>query len=95
MSEVKLKHQVICSDCGNTSFLEDAEWCIHKLTLGIGTKECPQCHGCICHGETVDQIQERFNNNILSGKFIKVKKPIPTTNWTYQCKTIKEVEVTN
>ena len=88
-----IKHQVTCNDCGSTHFLEDAEFCIHHHTLGIGTKECPQCHNCICHGETSDQIQERFDRNIKIGKFIKAKKAIPTTNWQYQCKTIKEVEV--
>ncbi len=88
-----IKHQVTCRDCGFTSFLEDSDWCIHYITLKIGTKECPQCHNCICHGETPDQIQERFDKNIATGKFVKAKKPIPTTNWEYQCKTIKEVKV--
>lgn len=86
------KHQVKCNDCGLIHFLEDAEWCIHKHTLGIGTKECPQCHNCICHGETADQIQARFDNNIAIGKFVKADKTIPGTDWAYQCRTIQEVE---
>lgn len=90
-----IKHQVRCNDCGLTYFLEDAEYCIHKATCGIGTKECPQCHSCICHGETTDQIQQRFKNNIEKGKFVKVddftKRVYP--DWTYQCKTIKAIEV--
>ena len=88
-----IKHQVTCNDCGSTYFLEDALWCIHYFTLDIGTKECPQCHNCICHGETTDQIQARFDRNISIGKFIKADKSIPGTNWKYQCKTIKEVQV--
>lgn len=88
-----IKHQVTCNGCGFVSFLEDSDYCIHQETLGIGTKECPQCHNCICHGESKDQIEARFDRNISIGKFVKAKKPIPTTNWQWQCKTIKEIEV--
>lgn len=88
-----IKHQCVCSECGKSFFLEDAKWCIHKKNLGIGTKECPHCRSCICHGNTVPEIQARFNRNIRIGKFIKVKNPIPTTDWQFQCVTIKEVEV--
>lgn len=88
-----IKNQVKCNDCGLIHFLEDAEWCIHHFTLGIGTKQCPQCHNCICHGETADQIQARFDNNISTGKFIKAKKHIKGTNWEWQCKTIKEIKI--
>lgn len=86
-----IKHQTHCNDCGCTFFLEDAAWCIHKQTIGTGTKECPQCHSCICHGETQDQIQQRFANNIQNGKFIPCKEN--QMGWGYMCKTVKEVEV--
>ncbi len=88
-----IKHQCRCNDCKKYFFLEDALWCIHKRTIGIGSKACPHCGTCICHGETTEEIQNRFNRNIRIGKFVKVKKPIPTTNWSYQCKTIKEINV--
>lgn len=88
-----LKHSCRCNDCKQEFFLEDAEWCKHQLELGIGTKECPNCGTCICHGETPEEIQARFDRNIRIGKFIKTNKKIPTTNWDYQCITIKEVEV--
>lgn len=86
-----IKHQCICSDCGYTFFLEDAKWCIHYKTTGIGTKECPQCHSCICHGETAEQIQDHFKDNIVKGKFILAKPNV--FGWTYMCKTVKEVVI--
>lgn len=86
------KHQSRCNDCKRLFFLEDAPWCKHHYELDIGTKECPHCHNCICHGETVAEIQARFDSNIAVGKFIKVENPIPGTNWNYQCKTIVVVE---
>ena len=62
-----LKHQCTCNDCGKTFFLDDVDWCIHHQTLGVGTKECPpQCHSCICHGVTVEQIQARFDKYCIS-----------------------------
>lgn len=85
------KHQTTCNDCSNTFILEDAEWCIHRETVGKGSKECPQCHNCICHGETYDQIQSRFDNNIKVGKFIPCKEN--DMGWNYMCKTVKEVDV--
>ena len=88
------KHQCVCNDCGLTFFLDDVDWCIHKQTLGTGTKECPQCHSCICHGETVEEIQARFDRNISVGKFVKTNNELTEKfGWQYQCKTIKEVEV--
>lgn len=84
------KHQTKCNDCGKEFFLEDADCCIHKLTDGIGTKECPQCHNCICHGQTSDTIQKRFDSNIEKGKFVPCgKNPF---GWGYMCKTVKVVE---
>ena len=88
----KIKHSCKCNDCKKEFLLEDAVWCKHKIKLGIGTKICPNCGICICHGSTVKEIQVRFNRNIRIGKFIKVKKT-PNMNWDYQCKTIIEVEV--
>ncbi len=73
--------------------MEDAPWCNHKIELGIGTKSCPNCGTCICHGETADEIQSRFDRNVRIGKFVKVDKSIPGTNWTHQCVTIEQVEV--
>lgn len=84
-------HQTTCNDCGFTFYLESADWCIHYYTeSNIGTKECPQCHNCICHGQTTDEIQQRFSNNIEKGKFVKA--PPNQMNWEYMCKTVKEVE---
>lgn len=84
----------MCNDCGLTFFLDNADWCIHEQTLGIGTKECPQCHSCICHGETAEEIQARFDRNINVGKFVKTNNELTEKfGWQYQCKTIKEVEV--
>ena len=88
-----IKHQAKCNDCKKKFFLEDAPWCKHKSKLGIGTKACPNCGNCICHGETAVQIQARFDRNIRIGKFEKVDTPILGTDWTHQCVTIKEVEV--
>lgn len=85
-----VKHLVKCNDCGFKYFLEDANYCIHKSTLGIGSYECPQCHNCICHGETKDQIEARFQLKKDEGKFIK--SPI-NTNWDFQCTTVKEIEI--
>jgi hypothetical protein len=93
IEDAMIKHQVKCNDCGLVYFLEDAQYCIHKTTLGIGTKECPQCHNCICHGETADQIQERFRSNLAKGKFVPVEKGKGCEDWEFQCKTIQEVEV--
>jgi len=84
-----IKHQCTCSDCNNTFFLEDADWCVHYKTIGVGTKECPQCHKCICHGNTVEEIQDRFKDNINKGKFVLAKPNV--FGWTYMCKTVKEV----
>ena len=86
-----IKHQVTCSECGNVFFLEDAEWCDHYKNLGTGTKECPACRECICHGETVAEIRERFKRNRESGKFVKAE-PNPF-GWDYWCKTVKKIEV--
>ena len=72
-------------------FLEDAEWCIHQYTLKKGTKECPQCHNCICHGETVDAINDRVLSNIETGKFVPVGANV--FGWNFMCKTVKEVEI--
>ena len=89
-----IKHQCTCNDCKKDFFLEDALWCVHKKTAGIGTKACPNCGTCICHGETAEEIQARFDRNILIGKFVKAKHIIKNCgNWEYQCKTIREVEV--
>ena len=88
-----IKHQCRCNDCKKEFFLEDALWCKHKSKVDIGTKACPNCGTCICHGETAEEIQARFDRNIRIGKFEKVDKPIPGTDWTHQCITIKEVEV--
>lgn len=85
-----IKNQTQCNGCGKKFFLEDAEWCIHYYTLNKGTKECPQCHDCICHGESLDQIQDRFSNNIKQGKFIPVGPN--SFNWAYMCRTVKQVE---
>lgn len=88
------KHSCICSDCKKEFFLEDAEWCRHHKQLGLGTKECPNCGGCICHGETLEEIQTRFDRNIQTGKFIKTDNELTKKfGWQYQCKTVKEVEV--
>lgn len=86
-----LKHQTKCNDCGFEFFLEDADWCIHYYTTGKGTKECPQCHNCICHGQTSDEIQTRFDSNIKKGKFVECKPN--QMGWDYMCKTVKEVKV--
>lgn len=86
-----IKHQCTCSECGLTFFLEDAEWCEHYKNLGTGTKECPACRECICHGDTIEQIRQRFADNITKGKFVKAK-PNPF-GWEYMCKTVKEVQV--
>lgn len=86
-----IKHQTQCRDCGMKFFLEDAEWCIHAYTLKKGTKECPQCHNCICHGETVDQINDRVTSNILNGKFVPAGPN--KMGWEYMCKTVEAVEV--
>lgn len=88
-----IKHSCRCNDCKKKFFLEDAKWCKHKKELGIGTKQCPSCGSCICHGETVEEIQARFDRNISIGKFVKAENPIPETDWQWQCKTIEEVEV--
>jgi hypothetical protein len=87
---VKYKTQVKCNDCGLIYFIEDADWCIHYNTCEIGTKSCPQCHNCICHGETKDQIQARFTRNIKIGKF--VKSPVDSGR-QWQCKTLKKIRV--
>lgn len=91
ISNKSIKHQCICSECGNIFFLEDADWCEHHFRLGVGTKECTACRECICHGNTVEEIRDRFNKNIESGKFIKAKPN--TFGWAYMCKTVKEVEI--
>jgi hypothetical protein len=83
------KHQTRCNDCGYTFFLEDANYCIHYHTTSWGTKECPQCHNCICHGETADQIKTRFSDNLKKGKFILSIN----TEWAFQCKSVKEMDV--
>ena len=83
-------HICRCNDCKKEFILEDASWCKHKQKVGIGTKECPNCGTCICHGESAKEIQNRFDRNIRIGKFVKAKKKIPTTDWEWQCKTIKE-----
>lgn len=83
------KLQIRCNDCGFKFFAEDTEYCIHHKTEGIGSKECPQCHNCICHGQTADEIFDRFNSNIAKGKFV----PVKDKDWDYQCITNKEVEV--
>lgn len=88
-----IKHKCRCNDCKQEFFIEDAPWCKHKDELGIGTKQCPNCGTCICHGETINEIEARFHRNIRIGKFVKAKSPIPTTDWQWQCKTIKEVVV--
>lgn len=89
-----IKHKCRCNDCKKEFFLEDALWCRHKRECGIGTKQCPNCHTCICHGETTEQIQARFDRNIRIGKFVPAKFIIKNCgNWQWQCKTIKEVEV--
>ena len=88
-----IKHQCRCNDCKKLFFLEDAGWCKHRLVFGIGTKVCPNCGTCICHGNNVKEIEARFDRNIRIGKFVKAKKPISGTNWKWQCKTIKEIEV--
>lgn len=85
------KHQTECRDCGMKFFLEDAEWCIHYFTEDTGTKECPQCHNCICHGQTADAIEDRFQSNITNGKFVPAKPN--QFGWSHMCKTVKEVEV--
>lgn len=85
------KHLTKCSDCGREFYLEDVEWCIHALTMGLGSKECPQCHGCICNGETEDAIESRFDNNITKGKFVPCE-PNPF-GWNHMCKTVRVVEV--
>lgn len=87
------KHLCKCNDCKKEFFIEDAKWCKHKQKLGIGTKACPNCGSCICHGETVEEIEARFDRNIRIGKFVKVDQSIPGTDWQFQCITIKEVEV--
>lgn len=85
------KYQTKCNDCGLVFYLDDADWCIHRETIGKGSKECPQCHSCICHGETVYQIESRFDSNIEKGKFIPVgDNPF---NWDYMCKTVQKVVV--
>lgn len=88
-----IRHETQCRDCGFTFYLEDAEWCIHYHTEGKGSKGCPQCHNCICHGEKFDQIKDRFDNNIKVGKFIPCgDNPF---GWNYMCKTVKRVEVSD
>jgi len=85
------KYQTKCNDCKTIFFLDDADWCIHKKTLGIGSKECPECHKCICHGETKDAIEARFASNIEKGKFIPADdNPF---DWSHMCKTVKVIDV--
>lgn len=86
-----IKHQTKCNDCGFVFFLEDSDNCIHYHTEGVGTKECPQCHNCICHGLNAESIQQRFKENIQKGKFVPVKPNV--FGWTHMCKTVKEVDV--
>jgi len=86
-----IKHQVQCSECGNIFLLEDADWCEHYKNIGIGTKECTACRECICHGETFESIQKRFQDNINNGKFIRAEPN--SFGWEYMCKTVKKVEV--
>jgi len=88
MKQQTTKHQCKCNDCGLEYFLEDSVYCIHQSTLGIGSHECPQCHNCICHGQTRDQIEVRFQFKKDEGKF--VKSPIGC-DWDFQCTTIKEI----
>ena len=87
-----IKHKCRCNDCKKVFFLEDTKWCKHKEDLGIGTKSCPNCGKCICNGEPVEEIHNRFKRNIRIKKFIKVKST-SKTDWDYQCYTIQEVEV--
>ena len=76
-----------CNDCKIEFIMEDAKWCDHKIKLGIGSKTCPICNRCICHGDTVKEIQARFSDKINEGEFIKA----PHSN-NYQCWTIKKKE---
>lgn len=85
------KHQTHCNECGNKYFLEDAEWCIHYFTLGKGSKMCTQCHDCICHGETLDTISDRFTSNIEKEKFVPVG--VNSFGFGYMCRTVKKIEV--
>ena len=77
-----------CNDCKIEFILEDAKWCDHKIKLGIGSKACPICGLCICHGDTAQKIQTRFSDNLREEKFIKV----PHSIFDYQCWTIKQKE---
>lgn len=86
-----IKHQVDCSECNHTFFLEDAQWCEHRERLGVGTQKCPWCGECICHGNTIEEIRARFKKNRESGKFVKAKPN--SFGYEYMCKSVREVEV--
>lgn len=85
-----VKYQTKCKDCNFKFLLDDGIPCIHQLTLGIGSFECPQCHNCICHGETIDQISYRFKSKFNDGKFIK--SPV-NASWQFQCITVEKITV--
>jgi hypothetical protein len=87
------EHTAICSECKKEFVLESAKFCDHFVNLWIGSLLCPHCNTCICHGETVDQIENRFRNNVKVGKFIKVDPNKTPFNWKYMCKTVKEIEI--
>ncbi len=50
--------------------------------FGIGTKVCPNCNTCICHGDT---IQDRFNHKKERGDFIESNDP----DFDLHCWTIR------
>lgn len=86
-----IKTQATCHDCNKPFILEDAEWCRHEKELGIGSKACPNCGTCICHGETPEAIETRFQDNLKKGKFRPSTKPY----WRFECVGNKDIEVHN
>lgn len=87
------EHVAICSECNNSFILEHAKFCDHFLNFGIGSLLCPHCNTCICHGNTVEEIANRFTSNVKKGKFIRVDPSRSPFGWKYMCKTVKELEI--
>ena len=83
-----IKHQTTCSECNHVFWLEDSKDCKHQKQLGIGSKECPNCNQCICHADTYDGIKKRFQDNIISGKFVPAGSD---TVFKWVCRSAKRV----
>ncbi len=83
------KTQATCHDCNEPFILEDAKDWRHYEKCGIGSAECPNCYSCIRHGETAEEIEARFQDNLKKGKF----KPSTKPYWRFECVGNIDVDV--